>query len=138
MDLLKRELFDIYVYGTAQPHFDGRCADTNKYFSKNEEAVADKELRTFAQQIIEMCDSLTLDSRNFSERKIVKERLRQMLQIVCDELGEESQLAMDIKDEIEKQDAELHPRTYFHDSIQRIRRVFALGLEHDTEQDCDS
>ena len=55
MDLLKRELFDIYVYGTAQPHFDGRCAGTNKYFSKNEEAVADKELRTFAQQIIEMC-----------------------------------------------------------------------------------
>ncbi|MCI8811342.1 MAG: hypothetical protein HFF84_14845 [Oscillibacter sp.] len=140
MDLLKRELFDIYVYGTAQPHFDGRCAGTNKYFSKNEEAVADKELRTFAQQIIEMCDSLTLDSRNFSEREIVKERLRQMLQIVCDELGEESQLAMDIKGELtnQEQNAGPLPEDSFLDSMLRIKGVFASDIEHDYALDYDS
>lgn len=125
MDLLKRETFDLYVYGTAQPQIDGRCSDM-EYYSKNEMAVADEELREFARQIVELHDTFTLCHKHPFDRNEFKTHLQQMLQIVCAELGEHSQLASDIKCEIQNQDSSSRLLTSYYDSLARVRNVFSI------------
>ena len=139
MDLFKRNLFDRYVYGDVYPYVGGRRGD-NKYYESNENAVADEELNAFAQQIIKLSifSNLDLDIAHDQEKR--KSHLQQMLQIVCDELGKDSQLAMDIKGEItnQEQNADPLPEDSFLDSMLRIKGVFASDIEHDYALDYDS
>lgn len=120
MTQMERELFDLHVYGTTQPHIDGKKEikkESHFLAWEQEETV----VREFAKRILALNDDFCFNHTD-PTRAERDSFLREMLELVSAELGDTAQFARDIKEKMKDPDIS----SDYCDDIIRIKNAFDL------------